>query len=345
MGTNAQDRANGGAPAALSLVRIDNGSLSIVRTVAASDLTGADHTAPSSLASLPPFTTSNSLSAVERSPDFPATAADLAAAWTARYSDRVDAVVSLDTTGLGYLAAAAGPVAIGDGDSIPAADIAGYLAGGASGASPALLDARQSTALADVLGNIIAGKGTTAGYLSSAAHLVNEKRLFIWSADSKLQSFIATSPVAGTLSSSNAAVTSWGLYFNDPSTAAVSTYLTTKAALSVSGCSAPGHESSVLTVSLSSSLKTAALTEDVIVYGPLGFHYSGFTLTGATLLDKHFATIDNHPVEAYRVKLLASAPATLTVRHLEGGVTPSSTVELRSSPRWQATGVTLAPCS
>jgi hypothetical protein len=339
LGSNASDRSTGGAAAAFSLVRVVDGDVTIVRTVPASDLIGSGTSATASLAVLPPFTSTAPLTDLERSPDYPGVAAALASAWTGQYSGRVDAVVSLDSVGLGYLAQPVGTVLVGGGKSVTAASLAAYLTSATSNS-----DTSGSTALNDVLGSFISGKGDTRAYLSSAAHLVRERRLFLWSSESNLQSFVAKAPVAGIVSSSNAAVTSWGLYFNNATAGAVSTSLTTAATLTLSGCATPAHEASALAVTLSSSLKTAALTEDVLVYAPVGFRYVSYSLAGATLIEQHEAAIGGHSVEAFRIKVLPGKPATLTVRHVSTGAAPSATVEVAASSRWQVTPVTLAPC-
>ena len=351
LGTNADDRANGGAAAALSLVSIDHGKLVIERTEPASSIGAASALPTAGIPGAPPFadaaaTKSASVSDAERSPVFPQSAANIAAAWTAKFGGRVDAVVSIDTTGLGYLAGASGSVTVSDGKSIPAADLASYLdVDQVASATPAALEEERTTALASVLGDVLDGSGTTASYLSAANQLVRERRVLLWSTDTKLQSFIDVTPVAGVLPADNSSTTAYGVYFNAADAAMTSPYLAAKIQLVPALCTNASQTDSQLTLSLTSTQPSGSLTEDILVYGPAGFTAAGHTIAGATLVEANEATIAGRPVSLYRVRLQAGAQATLTLKHAVGGATPSSVAQVFTSPRHDLTSIGLAACS
>jgi hypothetical protein len=348
MGTNGTDRANGGLAAALSLVTIDNGKVSIARSVPASSLT-ASTVATAPLAETPPFAapSAGSISDAERTPDFPTSAAAIASAWTAKYGDKVDDVISTDTTGLGLLAEAAGPVPLGNGTSISAASTARYLQTGAyaKGLNASQIADQQSAALAGTLSNVIAGKGQTATYLTAANLLLNERRLQIWSSVGSLQKFLVTTPFSGTMPTTNAKVTSYGVFVNADSSASPSSpSLKMTAKLTPIGCLATTQSTSNLAVTLKSSA-ASAITEDVLVYGPVDFTYSKYSISGGTVLSRKSSTIGNRPVQAFRVEIPAASTAILQVIHHAGGPTPSTTVEVRSTPRWNVTAIRFATCT
>jgi hypothetical protein len=347
MGTNANDRANGGALAAVSLVKIDNGKMTIVRTVPASALEASESTAPP-LAQTPPFANAAtaSLADLARTPDYPTSAARIASAWTAKYGDRVDDVVSTDTTGLGYLATAAGSVPLGNGTTASAASIADHLQTGvyAKGLSSAEVGDQQAAALNGTLANVIAGKGQTAQYVTAITQFMDEKRLLLWSSVKPLQKILATTPFSGTISDSNAKVTTYGLFVNADSSAPSSPALKMSVNLTPIGCTAAAQKTSDLALTITSSA-TAPITEDVLVYGPVDFSYSSYSITGGTVSSADAATINGRSVRDYRVEIPAGAKVVLSVKHQVGGPTPSKTVEVRSTPRWEDTAVAFATCT
>ncbi|MDQ1542655.1 MAG: hypothetical protein QOK08_293, partial [Actinomycetota bacterium] len=57
------------------------------------------------------------------------------------------------------------------------------------------------------------------------------------------------------------------------------------------------------------------------------------------------ATINGRSVRDYRVEIPAGAKVVLSVKHQVGGPTPSKTVEVRSTPRWEDTAVAFATCT
>ncbi|MCU1469704.1 MAG: hypothetical protein JWQ39_853 [Glaciihabitans sp.] len=347
LGSNSQDRANGGAASALALVTIDNGVLSIIRTAPASGL-GLDSSAAGGPATLPPFTKTSSAAAAdaERSPVFSDSAARTAALWTARFHDRVDVVVSIDSTGLGELASATGDVSVSAGKTVSATSLATYLdVTLPKTASAVELEAANVAALNGVLTDIISGAGRTPPYLTAANTLLGEKRVQLWSADPKLQAFLAATPMAGALSTSNATVTTYGVFFNAVGSGSLSTDLTATAHLTPALCTSASQRQSSVGITLESRQPSGSVSEDVLVYGPVDFAYANYTLTGATVLATHFTTIAHRPVEAFRIRIDSGATALLTVDHTVGGPTPSKVVEIRTSPRWIVTQIGFAACS
>jgi hypothetical protein len=349
LGTDAEDRASGAAAAAFTLVRIDNGALTIVRSVPASAVVAPpSRVSVAQIPTLPPFaapTASTSIFDVQRAPAFPTYAAAVATAWTAKFHDQVDVVVSFDSTGLGYLANATGGVRTGSGTLVPATKIAKYLDVDApkSGMDASKLGDRQSAALADVIARAIRGDGNTPSYLSAANHLLKERRLQLWSAHATLQSSIAATPFAGTLSTSSAAVTSYGLYFDDVDASPTSPYLVVSANLTPTECTSRTHKISRLAVTMRS--RSIPVTEDVLAYGPTDFRFAGVTTSGGTVLATHSALVGGQPVALVRMKLPPGHVAKLVFSFGEGGPTPSKVVEVRSSSRWEVTALTFAECS
>jgi hypothetical protein len=334
LGTNSQDRAVGGAASSLALVRIDNGKLSIVREEPASAVvnTVGGKSVP--------------LADNELTPNFPTTARTIAAAWTATFHDKVDDVVSIDTTGLGYLATPAGSVSVSADQAVAADDLATYLDSDVytKHLSDSAIEQQRATALDGVLSNVIAGRGSTPAYLTAASQLVNEKRLTLWSARSVEQKFIATTPFGGTLTTSNDKVTTYGVFFNEATGAPTSPELTASAALEPIGCSSLADGTSQISVTLEST-GTSPIHENVLVYGPAHFEYESFSSQGGTVTETALPTVGTRPVEQFAVTVNPGKTVVFNVKHSQGGPTPSKTVEIRTSSRWQVTQLNLNSCS
>lgn len=114
---NAEIRATGGLPGALSIVEADRGKIELKQQVAASSFGRAEQPA------LPLTEAEQAIYGAELgtfmldanfTPDFPRTAALVKARWEQVYPERIDGVISIDPVALSYLLRATGPVTAGD---------------------------------------------------------------------------------------------------------------------------------------------------------------------------------------------------------------------------------------
>jgi hypothetical protein len=114
---NAEIRATGGLPGAVSLLRADHGAVSMVRQVAASEFGEAELPAlPLTLAERKLYGPQLGTYFVDANftPDFPRAAALMKARWEETSGERIDGVLSVDPVALSYLLEATGPVTVPD---------------------------------------------------------------------------------------------------------------------------------------------------------------------------------------------------------------------------------------
>ncbi|TAL44739.1 MAG: DUF4012 domain-containing protein [Salinibacterium sp.] len=343
---NAQDRGNSGAPSSVALVTVDDGSLRVVRSVPTSALHA---TGPSGVAATPGETeiygpsVAHSPNAASATPDYPLAAAAMAQSWQQTFHNRVDGVLTVDSTGLEFLVGATGKVELANGATITGSNTAELLQNEklASGKLAAL----QSDALERVLGRIIDGAGTTPGYVRAAGQLVNEKRVLLWGARAREQKFIAGSPIAGVLSTDNSAVTTYGVFFTEADGNRLSTSLATSVDLLPTACNPSSGAKSSLKISLSSARSSGTIVEDVVVYSPVRFTATSHQVVGGRVVDFAKSSIDKRTVQRFRIEVPAKGTVILTVRLAEGADSASAISEVRTTSRWTVTPLTIAPCS
>src|SRR5690606_5018452 len=117
---NAEARGAGGNPAAILLVNVTDGRISIAQQASSTDFQNAR---PTPVTALDPETTARYGDKVGRymqdimlTPDFTESADIMRAWWAETFGTPIDAVVSFDPVALGYLLGATGPVTLPTGE-------------------------------------------------------------------------------------------------------------------------------------------------------------------------------------------------------------------------------------
>jgi hypothetical protein len=226
---NAEIRATGGLPGAISLVRADHGKVEMTRQLAANAIPEA------STSALP-------LEPAERmiygrqlgtyfldanfTPDFPRTAALMKARWEQLYNDRIDGVLSIDPVALSYVLAATGPVTVGDvqltsENAVDELLHEVYL----RYPNPADQDAWFREVARAVFDRVVSGAESPQALIKALARSAGEHRLYVTSFDQKEQSTLSGTGVAGQLVTDPAAPPQVGVYLNDATGAKMSYYL------------------------------------------------------------------------------------------------------------------------
>ncbi|WP_085874208.1 MULTISPECIES: DUF4012 domain-containing protein [unclassified Nocardioides] len=227
---NAEIRATGGLPGAVSLVRARDGKIELTRQVAANSF--GQRQSPV----LP-------LSEVERllygaqlgtyfldanfTPDFPRTADLMRARWEEVYGDDLDGVLSLDPVAISYLLAATGPVQVGDvtlssDNAVDELLHQVYL----RYPDPDRQDRFFRDVARTVFGAVSSGGGAAPrDLLSALARGADEGRIYVHSFDEDEQSALAGTRVAGELGTEATSTPLVNVTLNDTTGAKMSYYL------------------------------------------------------------------------------------------------------------------------
>jgi hypothetical protein len=227
---NAEIRATGGLPGAVSLVQATDGKIELTRQVAASSF--GQRQAPV----LP-------LTEVERelygpqlgtyfqdanfTPDFPRTADLMRARWEETYDDDLDGVLSVDPVALSYLLAATGPVQVGE-VTLTADNAVDELLNQVylRYPDPAQQDRFFRTVARAVFGTISSGGGASPrDLLSALARGADEGRIYVHSFDTDEQSALAGSRAAGELGTEATSKPLVNVTLNDTTGSKMSYYL------------------------------------------------------------------------------------------------------------------------
>lgn len=329
---NAEARSLGGNPAALVLLNVDRGAISIAAEASSLDFPRDGE---------PPLALDPNVYSVYYSdfgryvmdittrPDFP-TAAQLAKAyWERQFGGQVDGVISLDPVALGYLLRATGPVQLATGDELNADNAVPLLLSDvyARYSDPLVQDAFFASAASSVFGALTSGAFDPAAAIPELTRAVDERRLLLWSADPTEQAVIETTPMSGILPTANDDETAVGVFFMDQSSSKMDYYLATQVSASSDQC-----EVDAPTIDVDATLTSAITQEqadalpgyvastwwgsekfvtDVYLVGPVGSTFAG-TDSEQTIVSS--GTDLGRPVVRVQVELRPGESRTVSAR-------------------------------
>ncbi|MEJ3405809.1 DUF4012 domain-containing protein [Rathayibacter sp. YIM 133350] len=228
---NAEVRSGGGIPSALALIHVEDGVLSLL---AQADSRAFPLDAPAGLA-VPAVETTlygslpgDYIQDVTMTPDFAESASLAARLWQQRFGGTLDGVIALDPVALGYVLAATGPVAVGDGTSLTADNAVDTLLVQsyrrfADGADQDAFFAEAARAVFDA---VTSGSAAPPALLASLEKAAGENRIQLWSAHDAEQRRIAATTLGGLAASQRlAGPQAYGLYLNDATGGKMAPYL------------------------------------------------------------------------------------------------------------------------
>lgn len=375
---NAESRGTGGNPAAVVMINVDKGKISIGQQASSADFE-AGRKQP--ITELNPETVAVYGDKIGRwfqdstlTPDFTETAGIVRAWWASEFETPVDAVVSFDPVALSYLLKATGPATV----SNEPVEIDGYkirvldepLTLTAENAVPFLLneiyaaypdskvqDAIFAAAAQSVFNALTSGKAEPRALLESLGKAVDEGRLIYQPATEEEARLVGDSKLAGKLPATNEKSTMVGAYVNDYTAGKLDYYVQLDLAASSTQCSAPDAPTFDVSATLTNTLNAAQAADlpkyiapgrffkkgdiatNLVIYGPVGATAATVTVDGKPA---NAAVLPHLGRPAVRVAIQNTPGQKHTVAvRFDGDQGEYGPLEMRHTPMVRATPVTL----
>jgi hypothetical protein len=297
---NSEMRASGGNPAAMTMLNVNDGLITITQQTSSGDFLNnrPESVAPLDAETLAIYTdmVGKWIPNITATPHFPTTVQLMRAYWAEEFGSAtpIDGVISFDPVGLSYLLAATGPVVLPTGEELTAENAVPLLLNGVYfkyETSPEH-DRFFAASAVSVFDALRAGTGDTGLLLSALAQSVGEGRLKVWSSRAEEASLLAGAKMDGMLPTNNSVETTVGVYFNDTTSSKMDYYVDASVGLSAGSCLTDGGAELDATVNLKNSI-TREEAADLPVY-ITGRHFQpGFVATDALLYGPIGASIDS----------------------------------------------------
>lgn len=367
---NSEVRAEGGNPAAMVLVNVDNGKVSITGQASSTDFNNSWVRDP--VMELDPAVehiysdiVGKYIPNITSTPDFPTTAALMQAYWHEEFATPLDGIISFDPVGLSYLLEATGPVEMPTGDKLTAERAVPLLLNEVYFRYPEgdQSDAFFSTAASSIFEALTGGAGEPSAMVSALVKSATEGRLMMWSPHEDVANAIENTVLQGTLPADNSKKTTLGVYFNDTTGSKMDYYVDAKVVAKTNQCDvssgdAPQFQTDVtLTNSITrdeASTLPAYITgvhyrpgdiaTDFVVYGPVGATIDSWTVNGKEYAAKATGEIDGRPV--VRLNYVLKPGQSVTVSYTMTGAPDQEYGEfgVDTTPMVRDTPVTITGC-
>lgn len=316
---NAESRGTGGNPAALVMIDVDKGKISIGQQAASTDFNNAR---PEPVTKLNPETEAlygdkigRYISDATMTPDFSETASIVRAWWAEEFNTPIDAVISFDPVALSYLLKATGPVEV----AAEPLEVGGRevqvltepLVLTADNAVPFLLnqvyveyeggqyqDAIFAASARSIFSALTSGSAQPKALLESLGRAVDEGRLMYTPTTEAEAELVADSKLSGRLPTSNEESTIVGAYINDFTQSKLDYYMQFDLAATSTQCTSPEAPVFTVTSTLNNTVDPTEakdlapaihparyfpkghIATDLVVYGPVEAKAARITVDG-----------------------------------------------------------------
>lgn len=350
---NAESRGTGGNPAAIVLLHVADGEISIAQQASSDDF---NNRRPEPIIPLDPGTEAlygdkigRYMQDVMLTPDFTESADIMQAFWAESFGTPLDGVVSFDPVALSYLLQATGPVTLTTGDVLTGENAVPILLNEVYARFPdsEMQDAFFAAAAVSIFDVVSSGAGDLDALLAAFTRAIDEGRLMYVPTAAEEAEFIAGTRVSGIPPLDNAEQTMLGVYVNDITEGKLDYYVDLSVAASSDQCQVEGAPTFAATATLTNTLDPAAVaglatyisparffpkgwvTTDLVLYGPVGAEFASATVDGQpvavtalTHLDRPAVkiTVMNQPGQTHTVTAVFTGDADedygpLTVQH------------------------------
>lgn len=262
---NAELRAAGGIPGAVSTVIASDGAIDLAEQSTAGQLGYFDPppvAATEEEASIFAIPVDRYLQNVTATPDFQRSAQMAQAMWFERTGERVDGVVRVDVGALRLILGATGPVAVTPDDTLTADNAIPLLLSDvyARFVDPSDQDAFFALAAERVFDAVVDLRVDPAAFVDALGTAVDENRIAAWSADPREQQRLVELGLAGALPESTADAAAIGLYLNDATGSKMSYYLDYSVSVAQAICRNDQRPTTAVSVRLRSDAPADAAT-------------------------------------------------------------------------------------
>lgn len=372
---NAESRGTGGNPAALVMIDVDKGKISLGQQASSGDFKNAR---PKPVTSLNPETVAlygdkigRWISDATLTPDFTETAKIVRAWWAEEFSTPIDAVVSFDPVALSYLLKATGPTVVpNDPVEVEGREMRLFrepLTLTSENAVPFLLnqvywdypmpvqDAIFAVSAQSVFNALTSGNASPTMMLSSLTKAVDEGRLMYQPATPEEAKLVGESKLSGKLPSTNETSTTVAAYVNDFTQSKLDYYMQLDLAASSTLCKTPDTPTFSLSATLTNTVTAAEapnlsyfiaparyfpkghIATNLVLYGPVGAKATTVKLDGKSTKAKAVTHLGRPAVEVPVYNAPGEAH-TVTVE-FEGAPDTYGALDVRHTPMVRPTPV------
>ncbi len=300
---NSEARSLGGNPAALLVLRVDGGAVSIAQQASSFDFENARSTPVMELdpeaVAIYGDKIGRWIPDITMTPDFTYSAALMRAYWAETFGTPIDGVISFDPVALSYLLTATGPLTLTTGEQLTAENAVSLLLNEVyfRYEEPSMQDAFFAATAGTVFTSLTRGGAEPQALVAALARAVDERRLmYAPSSDAEADAIAGTS-IAGRLPTTNEEVTTLGVFVNDNTASKKDYYIDMAIVAHATRCEVNAPPKFTGTVTLTSALDeaTAAGLPDyvrgpyfapdtistyLVLYGPVGGSLTAVTLDG-----------------------------------------------------------------
>lgn len=358
---NAESRGTGGNPAAIVMINVTDGKITIAKQASSGDF---NNNRPEPIVALDPETAAlygdkigRFMQDVTLTPDFTESSEIMRAFWAESFGTPIDGVVSFDPVGLSYLLGATGPVKLPTGETLTADNAVSELLNQVYFRyEPEQQDAFFAAAAASIFGVVSSGSGDTSDLVEALGRSVDEGRLMYVPTSEAEAEFIAGTRVSGKLPEDNSEQTMVGVYVDDITEGKLDYYakLTVGAASDQCTVDAPTFTT---TATFASTLDPGAvdglaeyisparffakgvISTDLVLYGPVGATFASATVDGAPSAAKAVTHLGR---PAVKINIVNQPGASHTVvANFTGATGEYGPLEVWHTPMVQPTEVTV----
>ncbi len=360
---NAELRGTGGNPAALVMLAVEDGAISITRQASSLDFANGR---PSSIVELGEGTeqlygdkVGRYMQDVTTTPDFTESARIMGAFWQESFGTRIDGTVSIDPVALSYLMVATGPVTLPNGDVLASDTVVSKLLNEVyfRYEDPEEQDAYFAQAAAAVFAALTSTQDVRA-LVGQIAYAVEDGRILYAPGETATSvqeaAMIAGTRLEGRLPADNADRTVVASYINDITEGKLDYYLSTALAVHSDLCMPSGAEAAptfTVETTLTSLLRPdevdglavyisparffpkGVISSDVVVYGPVGASFVSVAVDGVAVAPSAVVThlgrpavkvnVRNDPASTHIVTAMFTGVAGETYGPIEAWHTPT----------------------
>ncbi|WP_292833473.1 DUF4012 domain-containing protein [Microbacterium sp.] len=357
---NAESRGTGGNPAALVLITVDRGNVSITQQASALDFV---YGRPEPIIPLDPATAelygtkvARYVQDVTTTPDFAESAQIITAMWDELYDTPINGVVSIDPVAMSYLLNATGPVGLPSGQELTADNAVDVLLNTVYFEINDLQKQDDFFAVAAVafIAKLTAADDVRA-IVEQSSRALAEGRILYAPTDETQAQLLAGARVLGAYPASNETSTLFGAYVNDITEGKLDYYMRTAIAVETDVCQTDGAPTFTQTMSLSSTVDPAAarslpwyvstanyfpkgvISTDVVMYGPVGAQITAVAVDGVPTA---FTQITHLGRPAAKINVINQPSSTHAVAMtFTGGDGPFGPIEIWTTPMVRETPV------